>query len=240
MRAEKDLVLEGINTYYGLSHVLFDVSLNVSAGEVVFLLGRNGAGKTTLMKTIAGVLSPRTGSVRFGDSDLVGLPSFKIARKGVGFVPEDRRIFSKLTVEDNLILGKKAAPTKSRDIWSIEKVLDVFPDLERYLASNAGNISGGEQQMLAVARALMGNPEVLLLDEPMEGLAPLIRKNLGDRIRRLRDTGVGMLICESNLQSAAALGNRVYVLDRGHIVLDIPADEIERQQTEIENHLAAV
>ena len=192
------LDVQGINTYYGLSHILFDVSLQVDRGEVVVLLGRNGAGKTTTMRSVMGLTSPKSGTVIFNGHDVTGMAPYKVARLGIGFVPEDRRIFPDLTVRANLEVGLR----KSKGItnWTIERIYEIFPRLEGLANRRGGNLSGGEQQMLTISRTLMGNPDLILLDEPSEGLAPIIVKVLGDFIDLLKREGTTVLLSEQNVR----------------------------------------
>jgi branched-chain amino acid transport system ATP-binding protein len=209
------LEVEGIHTYYGLSHILFGVSLDVKQGEVVCLLGRNGAGKTTTMKSIIGITPPSQGSIRFKGKEINGLEPYLISRMGIGYIPDDRRIFPDLTVEENLEIAVRRA--KEREGWTEEKVYELFPQLRNIKSRKGGCLSGGEQKMLAIARALMGNPEFILLDEPFEGLAPLLIRSLEDQIKRLRDAGLTVLIAEQNVRSTLRISDRGYIIDDGHI-----------------------
>ncbi len=207
--------VEGINTYYGLSHILFDVSLKVSKGEIVCLLGRNGAGKTTIMRSIMGLTPPRSGKVIFKGEDITGRKPYLVARMGVGYVPDDRRVFADLTVDENLEISERGVGSGA--VWNREKAYDFFPQLRRIADRTAGFLSGGEQQMLTIARALMTNPEFLLLDEPTEGLAPLIVEVLEDQILALKDAGLTVLLAEQNQKSALKLSDRGYIIDNGVI-----------------------
>lgn len=209
------LEVRDIHTYYGLSHILFGLSLSVSRGEVVCLLGRNGAGKSTTMRSIMGITPPRKGTVRFKGSDCTGQKPFRMARLGLGYVPDDRRIFANLTVGENLEIVERRRPGNNG--WDKSRVYKFFPALERIDERRAGFLSGGEQQMLAIARALMINPEMLLLDEPTEGLAPLIIKSLVEQIARLKESGLTVLLAEQNLKVALELSDRGYVIDNGRI-----------------------
>ncbi len=216
------IAVERINAYYGDSHVLFDLSMQVREGEVVALLGRNGAGKSTTLKTLAGVLHPRSGSIRF-DGEPIGLwPSHRIARRGLQLVPEERRIFGALTVEENLDLAALSAaqPLPFPDIYAI------FPRLRERRGSYGRSLSGGEQQMLAIARALIRRPRLILLDEPFEGLAVTIVQNLLEVCRELVKQGQTIVIVEQNVRAALSLAGRAYVLDKGHIVFAGSADEL--------------
>ncbi len=209
------LAVEHVYTAYGLSQVLFGVSLEVAAGECVCLLGRNGVGKTTTMRSIMGLTPPREGRVMWKGRDVSGRPPYQIADLGIGFVPEDRRIFADLTVWENLDVA-----TRRRDggsAWTLERVFDLFPKLRELVDRQGGFLSGGEQQMLTIARTLMGNPELLLLDEPSEGLAPLVVDHLKEQIARLKRDGLTILLAEQNVDFCLDLADRVYVLEKGHI-----------------------
>jgi branched-chain amino acid transport system ATP-binding protein len=210
------LEVDAINSFYGDSHVLFDISLHVEEHEVVALLGRNGAGKTTTLKTIAGILSPRSGAVRFAGEPIHCLTSHLIARRGLQLVPEDRRIFMTLTVEENLRLAALNAPSPR----SIDEIFQIFPRLRERRRAMGATLSGGEQQMLAIARALIRSPRLMLLDEPFEGLAPVIVEDLVALCRRLAEAGVTIIIVEQDVRSALLLARRVYVLNNGHVVFD--------------------
>ena len=209
------LVVEEIFTSYGLSQVLFGVSLKVGAGECVCLLGRNGVGKTTTMRSIMGLTPPREGRVMWKGSDVSGKQPYQIADLGIGFVPEDRRIFADLTVWENLDVAARSRGGNSR--WTLEKVFDLFPKLRELVDRQGGFLSGGEQQMLTIARTLMGNPELLLLDEPSEGLAPLVVDHLKAQIARLKRDGLTILLAEQNVDFCLDLADRVYVLEKGRI-----------------------
>lgn len=214
-----------IHTYYGLSHILFDVSLKVDKGEVVGLLGRNGAGKSTTMRSIMGLTPPREGKIIFKGEDITGEKPFKLFRKGIGYVPDDRRVFADLSVDDNLEI------VYQRDgEWSKQRVYELFPALEEIKSRRAGNLSGGEQQMLTIARALMGSPELLLLDEPTEGLAPLIVKDLEEQILKLKNAGISILLCEQNIKSAMKLIDRAYIIDNGRIRYEGTASELDANE----------
>lgn len=209
------LKVERIHTFYGLSHILFDVSLKVKKGEVVCLLGRNGAGKTTAMKSIMGIIPPKQGRVMFGGDDITGQAPYLLARKGIGYVPDDRRIFADLTVDENLAIAMRK-PAKGEG-WSKEKVFEIFPALKDIGCRKGGCLSGGEQKMLAIARALMGNPKLLLLDEPTEGLAPVLVRALEEQIKKLKEAGLTVLLAEQNVRSTLRLSDRGYIIDDGHI-----------------------
>ncbi len=209
------LNVENIHTYYGLSHILFGISFDVGKGEIVSLLGRNGAGKSTTMRSIMGLTPPREGAITFHGKALKGKKPHQIARMGVGYVPDTRRVFADLTVGENLdIVARK---TEGKMDWDKAQVYTVFSALKAIDGRKAGYLSGGEQQMLAIARALMINPTFLLLDEPTEGLAPIIVETLSEQIRHLRDSGVTVLLAEQNVKMAMRLSDRAYVIDDGVI-----------------------
>jgi branched-chain amino acid transport system ATP-binding protein len=220
------LEVEAINSFYGDSHVLFDISLHVEEHEVVALLGRNGAGKTTTLKTIAGVLAPRSGTIRFAGTPIHGLTSHVIARRGLQLVPEERRIFTTLTVEENLRL----AALKAQKPRPIEEIFEIFPHLRERRRATGGTLSGGEQQMLAIARALIRSPRLMLLDEPFEGLAPVIVEDLVTLSRRLAETGATIVIVEQDVRAALLLARRVYVLNNGHVVFEGTRDALLADQ----------
>ena len=228
------LELRDVHTAYGLSRVLFGVSLHVDAGECVSLLGRNGVGKTTTIRTIMGLTPPSSGQVLWKARDITGFPPYRVARAGIGFVPEDRRIFADLTVWENLDVAARPAPG-ARTGWTIERVFDLFPTLRELAGRHGGYLSGGEQQMLTIARTLMGNPELLLLDEPSEGLAPLVVDHLGGQIARLKREGMTILLAEQNVNFSLELADRVYVLEKGRIryrgtATELRADEALRRE----------
>jgi len=209
------LKVDGIHTYYGLSHILFGVSLDVSEGEIVCLLGRNGAGKSTTMRSIMGLTPPRKGTIKFKGKIVTGKKPYLLARHGLGYVPDDRRVFADLTVGENLEISERKA--KKGEGWNKEAIYDLFQSLKTIDSRKAGFLSGGEQQMLTIARALMTNPEFLLLDEPTEGLAPLLVNVLEEQISQLRDKGLTVLLAEQNLRFALKLSNRGYIIDNGVI-----------------------
>jgi branched-chain amino acid transport system ATP-binding protein len=209
------LEVEGIHTYYGLSHILFDVSLSVPAGQIVCLLGRNGAGKSTTMRSIMGLTPPRQGTINFKGKTVTGKKPYQLARQGMGYVPDDRRVFADLTVGDNLEISERK--TGEDAVWNKDSVYDFFPALRHIDSRKAGFLSGGEQQMLTIARALMTNPVFLLLDEPTEGLAPMIVEVLEEHIGQLRDKGLTVLLAEQNQRVALKLSDQGYVIDNGVI-----------------------
>jgi branched-chain amino acid transport system ATP-binding protein len=219
-----DLVVDGIHTAYGLSQVLFGVSLEVQAGECIALIGRNGVGKTTTMRSIIGLTPPLRGRVVWKGQDIAGLGPHRICRLGIGFVPEDRRIFPELSVWENLDIARRAGAS-GKTTWREEQVFALFPDLAEIRDRRGGVLSGGQQQMLTIARTLMGNPELLLLDEPSEGLAPLIVELLRQRVADLKSTGLSIVLAEQNLQFVMALADRVYILEKGEVrFTGTPAD----------------
>jgi branched-chain amino acid transport system ATP-binding protein len=208
------LTVEDIYTAYGLSQVLFGVSIEVKRGECVCLLGRNGVGKTTTMRSIIGLTPPTRGRVVWKGRDVTGRAPYQIARAGIGFIPEDRRIFAELTVWENLDVATRGGRDGG---WTVERVFELFPKLRELVGRQGGFLSGGEQQMLTIARTLMGNPELLLLDEPSEGLAPLVVLHLKEQIARLKQDGLTILLAEQNVDFSLDLADRVYVLEKGHI-----------------------
>ncbi|HEX4994410.1 MAG TPA: ABC transporter ATP-binding protein [Methylomirabilota bacterium] len=207
------LEVEGVHTYYGESHVLQGISLRVEAGEVLAILGRNGMGKTTLIRTIVGFTPPREGRVRYKDTEISRLPPFRMVELGMGLVPQGRRVFPSLSVRENLEVARRGAGR-----WSLEQVYALFPRLRERAANRANKLSGGEQQMLAIGRALMSNPDLLLMDEPTEGLAPLLVREVGRVIAELKRSGLSILLVEQNLALALSVADRVHVLSRGRIV----------------------
>jgi branched-chain amino acid transport system ATP-binding protein len=209
------LELEDIHAAYGLSRVLFGISLEVNVGECVCLLGRNGVGKTTTMRSVMGLTPPNAGRVRFKSQDITGWSPYRVARAGIGFVPEDRRIFAELSVWENLDVARRAAARPGR--WTIEAVTELFPVLGELRDRQGGLLSGGEQQMLTIARTLMGNPDLLLLDEPSEGLAPLVVEALLARIGELKAQGLTILLAEQGIEFSLSLADRVYVLEKGAV-----------------------
>jgi len=210
------LELEGLCAAYGRARILFDVSLAARGGEVVVLLGRNGAGKSTTLKSIIGLLAPTSGKVSFEGRRIDRLHPFQIARLGIGYVPEDRRIFTDLTVMENLEVGRQP-PRDGAARWTPERLFELFPNLGRMRERLGGRMSGGEQQMLTIARTLMGNPRAVLLDEPSEGLAPVIVEGIAKTIHELKREGLCVLLCEQNLHFARLVADRAYLIEKGHI-----------------------
>jgi branched-chain amino acid transport system ATP-binding protein len=230
------LSLSGIDALYGESHVLHQVSFNLNAGRVLALLGRNGAGKTTCMSAIIGFLPPRAGEVRLFGESIGRLSPEAISRKGVGFVPQGRRIFPSLTVQENLTVSRQKRKGVAMP-WTLERVIDLFPRLKDRLQQLAGSLSGGEQQMLAIGRALMGNPRVLLMDEPSEGLAPLIVAEVGRTLLRLKQEGQSILLVEQNIKLALELADEVVILNTGRIAFNGSAGQVRNDQALITQHL---
>jgi branched-chain amino acid transport system ATP-binding protein len=229
------LAVKAINSFYGKAHILHDLSLEMERGRVGVLLGRNGVGKSTTLKSIMGIVSPRSGDIAFRGESIAGMPPYKICALGLGYVPEDRRIFTGLTIMENLEVGKRP-PRKGFEPWTPDRLFDLFPNLGGMKTRLGGQISGGEQQMLTIARTRMGNPELIILDEPSEGLAPVIVEQLGNTIRRLKEKGVSVLLAEQNLSFARNIGDRVFIVDHGHVCFD---DIIAELSDEVcETHLA--
>jgi branched-chain amino acid transport system ATP-binding protein len=227
------LEVERLDAAYGQAQILFEVSLKLRRGEIVALMGRNGAGKSTTLKAIMGLVPPRAAVLRFAGHDILGLPTYRIARLGLGYVPEDRRIFTDLTVEENLEVGAKAAATR-RAAWTPERLFAIFPNLAEMRGRRASQMSGGEQQMLTIARTLMGNPEAVLLDEPSEGLAPVIVELMAEAVRRMKAEGIAVLLSEQNLSFASAIADRTYIIEKGAIrhegsMAEIAADAALRE-----------
>ena len=218
------LDVDSVHTYYGESHILHGVSLRVAAGEAVAILGRNGAGKTTLIRTILGFTPPRAGAVRLDGRPIHRWPPYRIARAGLGLVPQGRRIFAPLSVTENLLLGARAGP------WTDGRVYDMFPRLKERAAQGGGTLSGGEQEMLAIGRALMTNARLLLLDEPSEGLAPIIVREIGRTFVRLKEEGLSILIVEQNVPLALRVADRVYVMSKGQIVYHGTPNELDANE----------
>ncbi len=211
------LEVQSINTFYGSSHILFDLSLSIDQGEIVCLLGRNGAGKTTTVRSIMGLTPPKAGKILFHGKDIKGLPPYAIARKGMGYVPDNRLIFPDLTVRENLEIAQKKPFRVHGDLWTVDRIYELFPILKRLDGNLGGYLSGGEQQMLTVCRTLMGNPDLLILDEPVEGVAPLVVKDLRAQIMKLKEMGETILFSEQNVKFALMTAERAYVIDRGRI-----------------------
>lgn len=231
------LEVEGINTFYGQAHILRDVSLSVGDGEVVALLGRNGAGKSTTMKSIMGLVRPRRGTVRYDGEEVQGRPPHQICRLGLGYVPEERRIFSGLTVLENLEVGRRD-PRPNVPEWSIDRLFELFPNLAERRSNLGGQLSGGEQQMLTIARTLMGNPRLVLLDEPSEGIAPVIVEQMANVIVSLKREGLVVLISEQNLYFAKLVSNRAYIIEKGEVKFQGTFDDLEARPEVRQRYLA--
>jgi branched-chain amino acid transport system ATP-binding protein len=231
------LEVKQINTFYGTSHILFDVSLTVDHGEIVCLLGRNGAGKTTTMRSIMGLTPPKSGSVQFHGEELRGRAPHHIAQKGMGYVPDNRLIFPDLTVRQNLEIAYKVPKDFEGDPWTIDRIFQLFPILAEREHQHGGTLSGGEQQMLTLGRTLMGNPDLLLLDEPVEGLAPLVVKDLGKQISKLKEMGQTILFSEQNVRFATLTSDRAYVIDKGKIRYQGSIEELSTNQEIKEKYL---
>jgi len=227
------LAVKDLHAWYGESHILHGVSFEVRPGELVTLLGRNGAGKTTTMRSIMGLVGKRTGSIRFEDRELVALPPYEIARHGIALCPEERGIFASLNVEENLLLP----PEVRKGGWPVERIFELFPNLKERLRSQGTKLSGGEQQMLAIGRILRTGARFLLLDEPTEGLAPVIVKQIGAAIRRLKEEGFTILLVEQNLKFALAVADRHYVVEHGRVVDMIPRAEAQASMDRLHRHL---
>jgi branched-chain amino acid transport system ATP-binding protein len=228
------LEVEDLSAAYGQAQILFGVSLKLTKGEIAALMGRNGAGKSTTLKAVMGLVPTRAATLRFAGRDVRHLPTYRIARLGLGYVPEDRRIFTDLTVYENLEVGSKAALDQGRAPWTPERLFSIFPNLAEMRGRRASQMSGGEQQMLTIARTLMGNPEAVLLDEPSEGLAPVIVEQMAEAVRRMKAEGIAVLLCEQNLAFASAVSDRAYIIEKGAIrhegpMADIAADPALRE-----------
>jgi branched-chain amino acid transport system ATP-binding protein len=231
------LDVKELNTFYDQSHILQGVSLGVDRGEIVCLLGRNGVGKSTTLKSIIGLVTPRSGEIIFKSQNVAGLPPYTIAKMGVGYVPEDRRIFPTLSVRENLIMGIKPGQKSNGEGWSIEKVYKYFPTLEKRNNQRGAHLSGGEQQMLTIARTLMGNPDVILVDEPTEGLAPLIVATVEQVIQDIHKHDIPVLLVEQNMRVALRLAGRIYVISKGRIVFHGTSQELKEAQEVREKYL---
>ena len=227
------LEVKALNSYYGDSHILFDVALRVEQNEVVALLGRNGAGKSTTLKSLMGMVTPRAGSVRLDGKEIAGQKSHVIAQAGMQLVPEERRIFGSLNVEENLVLAGLTAPKR----WPLDRIYEMFPRLKERRASRGTDLSGGEQQMLAIARGLIRDPKILLLDEPFEGLAPIIVRDLMKVCRDLAADGQTIVLVEQNLAATLELAQRIYIINNGHIVHEGPAQEIMANREILQRYL---
>lgn len=224
------LEVNNINTFYGTSHILFDLSLKVNKGELVCILGRNGSGKTTTLRSIMGLTVPKSGSVKFHGEELLGKPPYCIAKKGIGYVPDNRLIFPDLTVRENLLLGIKDSQYSLSKKWDIETIYEIFPHLKKLDKHLGGHLSGGEQQMLTIARTLMGNPELILLDEPVEGLAPLVVRDFAEKLLKLKELGLTILFSEQNVRFSMQIADRAYVINKGRIEYEGTIDELSKNE----------
>lgn len=231
------LELKELHTFYEGSHILYGVSIEIDQGEIVCLLGRNGVGKSTTLKSIIGLVKPRSGKIFFKGQDLSSLPSHKIAKLGVGYVPEDRRIFPTLTLHENLLMGIKPRQKKNRDGWDIEKIYKYFPALEARDNQKGAYLSGGEQQMLTIARTLMGNPDIILIDEPTEGLAPKIVEAVEQVIRDIHQHEIPILLVEQNMKVALRLAGRIYVMSKGNVVFHGTTEDLKANKAVREKYL---
>ena len=231
------LEVKDLNTYYGASHVLQGISLALDQGEIVALLGRNGMGKSTTLKSLMGLVKPRSGEVIFRGKDIAGYPPYKVAKAGIGYVPEERRIFASLSVLENLSMGIKAEKAGKDNGWSLDRIFEHFPLLKKRSSSKGSHLSGGEQQMLAIGRTLMGNPELLMVDEPTEGLSPLLVKEVRDMVADINKAGVSILLVEHNLKVATSLADRMYLMGKAHIGFTGNVQDLEAQPEIREKYL---
>lgn len=236
------LEVNNLNTHYGPSHVLQGINLQIAEGELVALLGRNGMGKSTTLKSIMGMVKPTSGSVMFDGKEIAGLPPYKVARAGIGYVPEERRIFPGLSVLDNLLLGVKGGKIKNpgnSNIWTVERIFKHFPKLAERTNQMGGLLSGGEQQMLSIGRSLMGNPRLLLVDEPSEGLSPIMVQEVRNVLAEINKAGVSVLLVEHNLKVALSLAGRVYLMSKACIGCQATAEEMKTNKEMREKYLEA-
>jgi branched-chain amino acid transport system ATP-binding protein len=238
MAAGTILEVENLGAAYGQAQILFGVSLTLARGEIAALMGRNGAGKSTTLKAIMGLVTARAATLRFAGHDIRRLPTYRIARLGLGYVPEERRIFTDLTVYENLEVGTKAALDRDLAPWTPERLFAIFPNLAEMRGRRASQMSGGEQQMLTIARTLMGNPQAVLLDEPSEGLAPVIVEQMAEAVRRMKAEGIAVLLSEQNLVFAAAVADRAYIIEKGAIRHEGPMAQIADDPALREAYLA--
>ncbi|WP_457551687.1 ABC transporter ATP-binding protein [Desulfobacula sp.] len=225
------LDVTSLNAFYGKAQILFNMSLGIDRGEVVVLLGRNGAGKTTTFKSIMGIVKPKGGKILFNGQEIQDLPPYQTCGLGLGYVPEDRRVFSRLTILENLEVGRQPE-RKGLEPWTYQRLFELFPNLSERRNQFAGTLSGGEQQMLTIARTLMGNPEVVILDEPSEGLAPVIVDQLAATIRQIKNEGVSILLAEQNLSFAKRICDRAYLIYHGSVCYESPLDQLDNDEYE--------
>jgi branched-chain amino acid transport system ATP-binding protein len=231
------LTVESLNSHYGPAHILFDITLDVAEGEAVALLGRNGAGKSTTFRSIVGLVAQRSGRILFENRDISASPTHEIVRGGLGYVPEERRIFTELTVDENLEVGRQA-PRRNAPFWTRERIFELFPNLAEMRNRPGGRMSGGEQQMLTIARTLMGNPSLVLLDEPSEGLSPKIVEQMVDAIATMKKEGVSLLVSEQNLHFARLISDRAYIIESGRICFSGSMAELDARSDIRDAHLA--
>jgi branched-chain amino acid transport system ATP-binding protein len=231
------LEIQQIHTFYGLSHVLFGLSLEVKEGEIVALLGRNGAGKTTAIRSIVGLTPPSSGKIFFLGEDLTKVPAYMITRKGIGVSFSERRVFANLTVKENLEIGYRAPLKKDMNPWGLARIYEIFPDLKRLEKQWARTLSGGQQQMLSVGKALMANPELLILDEPTTGLSPIACEVMGKHIDKLRKEGVSVLLAEQDVNFAMGLGDRCYIIDTGEVQFQGTFKELSMNEKIVREYL---
>jgi branched-chain amino acid transport system ATP-binding protein len=231
------LTVKGLNSYYGPAHILFDVALEVGEGEVIALLGRNGAGKSTTFRSIVGLVEQRSGRIMFEDKDVSTEPTYAIVRRGLGYVPEERRIFTDLTVDENLEVGRQPIRANAPH-WTREKLFALFPNLGEMRDRQGGRMSGGEQQMLTIARTLMGNPSLVLLDEPSEGLSPKIVEQMVEAILTMKRAGVSIVVSEQNLHFARLICDRAYIIERGRICYSGTMNQLDARPDIRDAHLA--
>jgi branched-chain amino acid transport system ATP-binding protein len=236
MTAAPMIVARGIHTFYGTSHILHGVDFSVSPGEAVGLMGRNGMGKTTLIRTLLGHVAPRSGEITINGKAMTGAPPYLVAREGIAYVPEGRGIFPNLSVRENLLVGARAGPNR-RSEWTEERVLEIFPRLRERLYLGGQRLSGGEQQMLSIARALMANPDLLILDEATEGLAPLVAQEIWRIIGLIRQCGIAAIIVDKNFRALSAITKRNVILVKGRIVFEGTGGELEAQPELLHQHL---
>ena len=233
------LEVKKLNTYYGASHALQNISLDINKGEIVALLGRNGMGKSTTLKSIMGLLKPKSGTICFNGNDLAGKPPHKIAHAGIGYVPEERRIFPNLTLLDNLLIGAKGGRINKSDpsVWTVGKVFEHFPFMKLKTHLKGGLLSGGEQQMLSMGRTLMGNPELLMVDEPTEGLSPIMVKEVKNVLQKIVKEGISILLVEHNFKLATSIETRVFVMGKAHIGYSGTTAELKNSPETVEKYL---
>ncbi len=237
MKLNNYLSLHKLNVYYGTSQILFDLSLNATKGKTLALLGRNGAGKSTTLKSLIGLVPIKSGSYKINDKNFEKLVSYEISKRGVGYVPEDRQVFKSHTVEENLLIGAKINSNK-KDMFHLNEIYKFFPLLKDLKSRDAGLLSGGEQQMLSIARTLMGNPDILLLDEPSEGLAPIIVQDIAKLIKNLQKTEVTIIIAEQNIRFCFAIADNVALIDKGTIVYENTISELKKDTKTLKKYLA--